>query len=61
MEAASPLFAALGVVEIDALDDLAGWFDGCVERMRTAEASPRAGRAAEHAIRAAACCAGREA
>ena len=36
MEATSPIFAALGVVEFDALNDLAHWFDGLVDPMKNA-------------------------
>ena len=36
METISPLFAALGVVEFDALNDLAHWLDGRIEPSRTA-------------------------
>ena len=28
MEAISPVYAALGIVDFDALNDLAGWLDG---------------------------------
>jgi hypothetical protein len=36
MEATSPIFAALGVVEFDALNDLARWLDGLVEPVKGA-------------------------
>jgi hypothetical protein len=39
METLSPVFAALGVVEFDALDDLSHWLDGPVRPMAAAEAT----------------------
>jgi hypothetical protein len=36
MEAVSPIFAALGVIEFDALNDLASWLDRRSEPMETA-------------------------
>ena len=49
MEAISPVFAALGIIEPDALDDLARWLDGSLGPMKTADdagdpARPAAGR-----------------
>jgi hypothetical protein len=41
MEAISPLTAALGVVEHDALNDLARWLDGRFGPFGTAEQSDR--------------------
>jgi hypothetical protein len=51
MDAISPVFAALGVLEPDALNDLARWLDGCVGPMRAADdggdrAIPGSGRPA---------------
>ena len=37
MEATSPLFAALGILEPEALNDLARWLDGHAGPMRTGE------------------------
>jgi hypothetical protein len=37
MEATSPIFAALGFVEFDALNDLAHWLDGKAEPGRSAD------------------------
>ena len=61
MEALSPVFAALGVVEFDALNDLASWLDGIVEPSRPAETSGRPGSSADPAMGAAAQPVGREA
>jgi hypothetical protein len=49
METLSPLFAALGVIEPDALNDLARWLDGSLGPVKTADdagdrAIPAAGR-----------------
>jgi hypothetical protein len=53
MEAMSPIFAALGVSEFDALNELAGWLDGRVEPMATSETSGWYGLAGEEPARAA--------
>jgi hypothetical protein len=49
MEALSPVFAALGVIEFDALNDLAYWLDRHVGPMTTSEWPARAG---DRAVRA---------
>ena len=59
MEAISPVFAAFGVIEFDALNDLANWLDGIAEPARPAEHSGRPGPSVEPAIRASARPAGR--
>jgi hypothetical protein len=57
MQATSPVSAAFGIVEFDALNDLADWLDGRIEPVRTAyqagwrnlagePAAPAAGRKA---------------
>jgi|GEM_PF-6479778 len=55
MEAISPVSAAFGIIEFDAMNDLADWLDGRIEPVRTAyqagwrnfavdQAAPAAGR-----------------
>jgi hypothetical protein len=39
MEALSPVFAALGIVEFDVLNDLSRWLDGPVEPLAAAPKS----------------------
>ena len=36
MEAISPVSAAFGLIEFDALNDLADWLDGRIDPVRTA-------------------------
>lgn len=50
MEALSPVFAALGVVEFDVLNDLSDWLDGPVQPMGTAERSEWLGKAGDGSI-----------
>jgi hypothetical protein len=52
MEAISPVFAALGVIEFDALNDLAFWLDGRSEPMGTSDKSGWFGRAGDEPLRA---------
>lgn len=52
MASTSSLFAALGVVDLDALNDLARWFDGRVGPMSAAETSGGQGRSGDQALRA---------
>ena len=53
MEAISPVYAALGVIEFDALNDLACWLDRRSEPMEAAEMSGWFGRAVDEPLRAA--------
>jgi hypothetical protein len=41
MDPISPVYAALGFIEYDALNDLAGWLDGRAEPQRTAASADR--------------------
>jgi hypothetical protein len=44
MEALSPVFAALGNIEFDVLNDLSHWLDGPVEPIAAADKSGWPGR-----------------
>ena len=59
MDSISPVFAALGVIEFDALNDLSHWLDGPVEPGGAAE--PSGWRSGDKTMAAAARPAGREA
>ncbi len=50
MDAMSPVFAALGIVEFDVLNDLSHWLDGPVQPMAAAEASAWLSPAGDRAI-----------
>lgn len=52
MEAISPIYAALGVIEFDALNDLACWLDQRSEPMATAEMSGWFGGSGDEPLRA---------
>jgi hypothetical protein len=60
MAAMSPVFAALGVVEFDVLNDLSHWLDGPVAPMAAAEKSEWLSPARDRAILVADQSAGRE-
>ena len=47
MDATSPVYAALGAIGFDALDDLSHWLDAGAETTAPAEANGRQGRSAE--------------
>jgi len=52
MKALSSISAAFGIIEFDALDDLADWLDGRSEPARAAGRSDRAGdKGAPHRVR----------
>ncbi|HEX8574103.1 MAG TPA: hypothetical protein VF759_15270 [Allosphingosinicella sp.] len=53
MEALSPVFAALGAIEFDVLNDLSDWLDGPVAPTGAAQAPGRPGRAADPSMLAA--------
>ena len=50
MEVLSPVFAALGVVEADVLNDLSDWLDGSVTATAAAETSLWPGPACDEAF-----------
>ena len=61
MQTLSPVFAALGVIEFDALNDLACWLDGGAEPTRSAGQSGWPTPSGERAGRVAGRSSGREA
>ena len=60
MDISSPVFAALGAIGFDALDDLSNWLDGPVEPAGTARTSGWPGFSGDRGAPLAAGSAGRE-